>query len=236
MRRRLSTRGLPKRTPRPRAHDVETRQRLLDAALHLFTEHGFSKTSVRDICHEAGANLAAVNYHFGDKLGLYMDVVRVALDAIREMNDVTMQAREGSTPDDKLRHYVRTYLPRIVKPEGQASWIHKLMGHEMTEPTPAAQFITEQMILPRIRYLAVVVSDLLGCSADDPRVNRSIVSLQAQCLFYAPDAFRDAVFGDWRPRTPTEVDAIATHIAEFSLAGIRAIPLPLIPETAIVKA
>ena len=41
--------------------DQETRQRLLDAAARLFAEHGFEKVTVRDICKEAGANVAAVN-------------------------------------------------------------------------------------------------------------------------------------------------------------------------------
>ena len=40
--------------------DQETRQRLLDAAARLFAEHGFNKVSVRDICKEAGANVAAL--------------------------------------------------------------------------------------------------------------------------------------------------------------------------------
>ena len=226
MRRPLTIRRRANPAEPRRTRDVETRQRLLDAALRLFAEHGFSKASVRDICHEASANLAAVNYHFGDKLGLYMAVVRLAIAAVQEVNDVTMQAREGSSPEEKLRHYVRTYLPRLVKPEGRASWIHKLMRHEMTEPTIAAHVITEQMILPRIRYLATVISEMLDCSADDPRVRRCIISLQSQCLFYTPDPFRDTAFASWRPKTPAEIAVVATHIADFSVAGIRALATP----------
>ena len=51
--------------------DQETRQRLLEAAARLFAARGFTHVTVREICNAANANVAAVNYHFGDKLGLY---------------------------------------------------------------------------------------------------------------------------------------------------------------------
>jgi AcrR family transcriptional regulator len=58
---------------------TETRQRLLEAAGAVFAERGFRATTVREICHRARANLAAVNYHFGDKERLYGAVLQYAL-------------------------------------------------------------------------------------------------------------------------------------------------------------
>ncbi len=48
-------------------------------AAHLFAEHGFDNVTVRDICQQARANVAAVNYHFGGKSGLYDEVLRWAI-------------------------------------------------------------------------------------------------------------------------------------------------------------
>jgi AcrR family transcriptional regulator len=53
----------------PRAA-ASTRERLLEAAGHVFAEHGYHATTVREIVKRSGANIAAVNYHFGGKLGL----------------------------------------------------------------------------------------------------------------------------------------------------------------------
>ena len=52
----------------------ETTQRLMDASERLFAENGMSRTSLREITREAGANIAAVNYHFGSKEALVREV------------------------------------------------------------------------------------------------------------------------------------------------------------------
>jgi AcrR family transcriptional regulator len=59
--------------------DRETRDRLLTAAAALFAADGYSKVTVRDICRKARANVAAVNYHFGGKTGLYQEVLHAAI-------------------------------------------------------------------------------------------------------------------------------------------------------------
>ena len=63
--------------------DQETRARLLNAAARLFAERGFAKVTVRDICKKARANVAAVNYHFGGKDGLYRAVMRMAIETMQ---------------------------------------------------------------------------------------------------------------------------------------------------------
>lgn len=54
-----------------RSDGEDTRARLLQAALRLFSERGFAQTSVRAIAEAAGTNVAAIAYHFGDKARLY---------------------------------------------------------------------------------------------------------------------------------------------------------------------
>jgi AcrR family transcriptional regulator len=207
-------------TRRGAGDDGRTRERLLEAATRLFSEDGYRRVTVRDICREARANVAAVNYHFGDKLGLYREIVRDALDHVRG-SDPTIIAPPGMPAEERIRHYVRTFLPRLARPEGPAVWMQKIMGHEMQEPTPLAPWIAEQVILPRVRYLKEAVAELLGCPVDDFRVGLCVVSLQAQCLFYMPNRFRSAAFPWWREMSDRELTLAAEHIAEFSLAGIR---------------
>ncbi|WP_424767982.1 TetR/AcrR family transcriptional regulator [Paenibacillus sp. sgz302251] len=51
--------------------EADVKMRILQAAKKLFSEYGFEKTTVRQICEEAGANLALVSYHFGGKENMF---------------------------------------------------------------------------------------------------------------------------------------------------------------------
>ncbi|MGD8282087.1 MAG: CerR family C-terminal domain-containing protein [Gemmatimonadota bacterium] len=207
------------RAPRRRgSRDAATRQRLLDVALRQFADRGFKSVTVRELCREADANVASVNYHFGDKLGLYREVVERALEGIRE--DATIVVAEGADPAERLRHYVCTLLPRLANPSGEAISVQKLMRQEMNDPTPLAPWIADIVVLPRIRFLSDAVAELMDTDVDDPRVRRCVVSLQAQCLFYMPNNFRKVAVPGWRDMTPEDIAAAAEHIAEFTLAGI----------------
>lgn len=52
-----------------------TKERILDTAERLFSEHGYAATSLRSIIAEAGVNLAAVHYHFHSKEALLEAVI-----------------------------------------------------------------------------------------------------------------------------------------------------------------
>src|SRR5690349_13078404 len=96
----------------PTSVDVATRRRLLDAARRLFAERGFADVSVRDIVHEANANIALVNYYFGDKRRLYLEIIDEAIAALADFNARLMLAPERSTAEERLTRFVRTFVER----------------------------------------------------------------------------------------------------------------------------
>ena len=215
---------MPRAVVRKHASGIHeaTHERLLRVARRLFAARGFQGVTVRDISREAGANVAAVGYHFGDKLQLYRAVVLTELERMREQL-AAEPAPAGLSAQERIRHYVHASLPRMVQPEAHAEWFQRLIRHEMAQPTPIADEIAEQTYRPRVRYLAQLVAELLACAPDDVRVQHSVFSIQAQCMFYVRDSFRRVVFADWPPQTPEQVRAAAEHIVEFSLAGIAAL-------------
>src|SRR5262249_28869678 len=81
----------------------DTRKRLIEAAGHLSADHGFKKVTGREIVAAAHANIAAVNYHFGDKLGLYREVVEAAILAQEATTRESREAGEGQPPEERLR-------------------------------------------------------------------------------------------------------------------------------------
>jgi AcrR family transcriptional regulator len=208
---------------RPARHSVrpddETRQRLLDAGRELFAEDGFQRVTVRDICHVAHANVAAVNYHFGDKFGLYMEILRGGISLMTETNEMARLAGEGKPPEEQLRAYITIFIERIAGKDRQ-SWLQKVMTHELATPTSALDVVFEQVIEPRLKYVGGIVAKLLGCAQDDPRVLHCVGSVFGQCQVYQWNHIRDRLMKD-KSFTPEKISEIANHVSEFSLAGIR---------------
>jgi TetR/AcrR family transcriptional regulator, regulator of cefoperazone and chloramphenicol sensitivity len=198
----------------------DTRERLIAAAGQLFADRGFQKVTVREICREANANVAAVNYHFGDKLGLYREVLEVAIRTLRSVTESARAAGEGRPAEERLRNYIRIFVDQAR--HARRHWVRGLMFREMADPTPALDELVNRGLRPRLEYLSEIVAELMGCDVHDERVLPCTGSLQAQCVMCLPNAVAERL----RPGPPPSEEDIAQlvdHIATFSLAGIRAI-------------
>jgi len=203
------------------ADDRETRSRLLKSAERLFAERGFKKVTVREICRTARANVAAINYHFGDKLGLYREVLQSAIERMRATNDAARMASEGQSAEERLRRSIVVFVGRMLDPAGET--VHRLVSREINDPTPALDALVDQGVRPRIEYLSALVAEIIGCPSGDPRVLRSVASIQAQTIAYRPNPIAGRLGLALQPKTPTQVQDIAEHIADFSLAGVHAV-------------
>jgi len=201
--------------------DRETRDRLLHASEQLFASRGFKDVTVRDIARAARANVAAVNYHFGDKQGLYREVLQVAIDAIRETNEAGRRAAEGQPPAEQLRRYLSVFLRRVLNPEYET--VHRLIQREIDHPTPAMDALVEQAARPRLEFLGAVVAELMECDPADPRVLRCVGSILAQTIIWVrKNPIAERLGFVFKP-TPDNIDMVARHITDFSVAGIRAV-------------
>jgi TetR/AcrR family transcriptional regulator, regulator of cefoperazone and chloramphenicol sensitivity len=204
-----------------RQRDRETRERLLKAATQLFADRGFKKVTVRDICRVARANVAAVNYHFGDKTGLYREVLQQAIETIRSTNDAARAAGEGLPPDERLRQYLKVSLCRVMS-TGNISWISRLVHRELSDPTPSLDALVDQALRPRVDDLSAMVADILDCDVDDARVGQCVASIHAQWLLFVPNPIASRVRAKLQLRSD-DAATLAEHISTFSLAGIRAL-------------
>src|SRR5215472_2401527 len=88
-----------------------TKTRLLEAAGEEFAEKGFEAARVRSICRRAGANLAAVNYHFGDKEQLYVAAVLEAHRCGMELLHESLF--RGVPPAEQLRRFIHHFLSNV---------------------------------------------------------------------------------------------------------------------------
>ncbi len=204
----------------PSREDQETRRRLLDAAAQLFSERGFDNVSIRDICAAANANVAAVNYYFHDKWGLYQELIQDIVADTHKFMEELHASPAGTSPEDRLRKYIHGYLHHGLTSD-KVSWRTKLMGREMVDPTPGLDIFIDGVIRPNSARVGIIVGELMGLPPSDHRVGACVGSIQTQIVGYFGPVVRRLV-PDLK-FTPEVIEGIANHIATFSLAGIRAI-------------
>ncbi len=71
-----------------------TREALMDATESLLAQRGVAETSARDITKLAGANLGAINYHFGSKDNLVLEVFARRLRPLNQERLARLDALE----------------------------------------------------------------------------------------------------------------------------------------------
>ena len=202
------------------SHD-ETRRQLLHAAGEVFAEVGFRNATVREICRRAGANIAAINYHFGDKEALYAEVLRHAHGRALEKYPPLLDVSADAPPEKKLRAFVQSLLLRIFD-KGPTAWHGKLMSREMIEPTAALDSLVAERIRPMAGELWKIVAEILDCPLNDERVRLCGFSVVSQCVFYhhcGPVVSR--LFPKQPPLDEASIEILAAHITKFSLSAMK---------------
>jgi TetR/AcrR family transcriptional regulator, regulator of cefoperazone and chloramphenicol sensitivity len=197
----------------------DTRTKLLDAAGQVFAESGFQAATIREICACAGVNIALVNYHFGDKLELYTEVLRHSVGA--SGNGIIRKAL-GSTapPEEAFRELIHAMLLRVCRAD-RPGWHFRLMMHEFAQPTPAMASVIDETMRPVYNRFRELIGSMLKLTPDHDQVRLSTHSVIAQVVHYVHA--RHVVSRIWPELelNPERIAQIATHIADFSLAGLR---------------
>ena len=197
----------------------DTRRRLLHAACEVFAERGYQKAKVADICRRAGANVASVNYYFGNKSSLYKEAWHHALNTFEE--PVLPESGAGS-PRERLRAYIRNLI-RNFAAEGEAGRFSRLYLMEMVNPTGLIQEAWHEIIEPRRRKLQALIRDVMGPAGAQVDVLFCELSIINQCRTLVTVKRSDLEYMLGRPLGPQLIEQLADHIAAFSLAGIQAV-------------
>jgi AcrR family transcriptional regulator len=206
--------------PRPQRSDGEqSRERLLQAALTLFAQQGFAKTSTREIAEAAGANLAAISYYFGDKAGLYRAVF------LEPVGDPAEEIARLTDPALTLAQALHGFFAGFAEPLGQGDLVRqcmKLHMREMLEPTGLWEHEIEQVIRPSHEAMLGVLCRELGLAAPDEDVHRLAISLAALGVhlhvgYDVTEAIAPALHA-----TPAAIDIWLQRLVMYGLAMVEA--------------
>lgn len=212
----LSPAGAPKSL---RSDGQEARTRLLDAALVLFADKGFAKTSTREIAQAAQANVASISYYFGDKAGLYRAVFS------DPRSNPRIEPGAINQPDQNLEDSLRALLSGFTEPLKQGVQMQscmKLHFREMLEPTGLWEAEIDDNIRPAHMATVQMLCRHLGVTQPDDDVHRLAFSIAglAMILHVGADVI-DAICPQLIA-TPRAVDAYTDHLVVAALAMVEA--------------
>ena len=200
-----------------------TRERILDTAEVLFAQKGYRAVSVREITSAAECNLAAVNYHFGNKENLYLEVFRSRwvprAMRVRESFRKSL-ARQGSLSEAKVvRALAQAFVDGPLSDDERLRH-SQLMTREMTQPTKAFKHVAEQVIQPFFKEVSDQLDTVLSNKVGEEQMLLNIFSIFAMVLYF--NFARVAVsrlMG--REYDPALRALLVEHITQFSLRGLR---------------
>jgi AcrR family transcriptional regulator len=197
----------------------QPRQRLLEAARQVFAEVGFRAATVREICARADHNVAAVNYYFGDKFGLYTATLKD-----EQLHDWIFADQEllAHPPKEVLRSFLLNIF-RSFGSSDRPAYYTKVMMHELASPSEGLNAVLDQVIRPRVKALESLVGLLIDLPPTHPKTRLCVLSITGQITHYVNTrASIKSLWPEWKLDS-TDLEEIANHIADFSIAALEAI-------------
>jgi AcrR family transcriptional regulator len=182
------------REERP-AHDnrgAETRQRLIHSALEVFGEYGFDGASTRMLAERAGANLAAIPYHFGSKEGLYRAAaeyivefskreLQPIIDRIERMAMERKVSRRAAS--ELLEELLQRFSSLVIGSPEADSWAGFIM-REQLHPGAAFEILFEGLMKKLIDAASRMLAITLRMRPDDPRLMITTQTVLGQIVIF----------------------------------------------------
>jgi AcrR family transcriptional regulator len=209
----------PSRSLRPSRSDGQvTRDQILQTAGMVFAERGYAHATSKAICERAGTNVAAVNYHFGSRDGLYEAVL---IEAHRQLIDMDDLLAISSAPGD-ARERLGSVLTQIVGMATESGgWAFRVLVREMMSPSPAMPALAAKAVAPKAEIMMRLIAEFGGLAPSDPAVQRCafMCVVPTMLIAVAPPALKTNVF----PALMQDPDALLDALKAFCFAGIEAV-------------
>ncbi len=212
----------------------DTRERLLDAVEALFLEHGYDGTSARMITGAADANLAAVNYHFGGKEGLFQAMLARRLDALHAERLAQLERDETAARGRALsceRILAALFMPALAQARDPARGggdFLRLLGRAYVDPAPALRaFLSERYAPTLARFKDAFARALPGIERQELTWRLHFTMGALAYTLAGADAWKliAAIAPADGGRRAQDDERLLARLAPFLIAGLQA-PLP----------
>lgn len=169
----------------PRSASLDTRERLIQAAIRLFGEYGFEATTTRELAEAAEANIGSIAYHFGHKRGLYLAAARHIAEQLRTRLalDAPAPAGERDAALAALRAVTRRMVRTFTEDEECRRWLLLVM-REQVHPGEAFEILQAEAFGLVQATLGGLIARLTDRAVDDRRVILETHTLIGQIVFF----------------------------------------------------
>lgn len=225
----LDNRGMNKPARGLRSDGEATRTRILEAAGELFATTGYAETSNKAIAAQAQVDLASINYHFGNRSGLYQAVLAASHGRLLDMAALRQLVGSGLSPSSKLRVLIEQLVERATQ-EPQA-WQLRVLAREVLSPTSHLQILFQDEAQPKMALLKHMLGEITQIPPEDPALTRCLLNVIAPCLMLLVGG--RSFPGPLQEIFQTPSQTIASHLYHFAIGGLEAISREYAEQTEI---
>ncbi len=197
----------------------DTREAILTAATDVFAEKGYHEATTREICRRAGANVAAVHYHFGDKAELYREVFR------RPLQDLVGRGQDFASKYPDVRSGLAALYRNMLEPltsEQRSCRLMQLHAREQFEPSGVLGDLRPQVFRSQHDELVGLLCRQFGLRRPDLEVQRLAFAVGGMTMVYCHG--RDFVdsFAPELMKGQGWIERLSLRLADYSWAMIEA--------------
>ena len=199
-----------------------TKEKILKTAARIFSDKGYKETTIRMIAEAAKVNVAAVNYHYGDKEKLYLEVIRYwAEDAFADFPEELISG-DTLSPEEYIRLFILHTLFCLLGKNGKGTGFGRLLAMEAAiSPSSVVGEVLADTIGKPTENLKKAVAELT--KENDPVTLKTFTAciVGQTVYFYLSRHLITLLFGMESPECEADIRVLAENIYRFAMRGIR---------------
>ncbi|MCK5835286.1 MAG: CerR family C-terminal domain-containing protein [Lentisphaeria bacterium] len=193
------------------SENSKTKSKILLEATSLFCQNSYSKVTIKEISVQAECNIAAINYHFKNKQGLYFDILEQAyLESIACFEEKT----KNQPSLEKIKMFINTRLDSALSPLAKHTFT-RLINQEVQNPSVVHELIVSKYLEPMLEKLKLIIKEYLGPKASALQIQTIAFSIKSLCVGMHITVVQDKLF--WQPHEST---VVKNEVKQFIINSI----------------
>lgn len=198
-----------------------TKALIIECAGRLIAVKGYAAVTSKMVCEKAGVNLAAINYHFGSRDGLYVAVLEEVHQHLLSLDFLQGLIASDLTPHARLEKFIDTFVAAVYNED---NWYVRVWAREIVSPSPFLAQIISQEALPKFSILKQIFSEILGLKPDDPALTICMLSVMAPFVLIFLANWK--ILGQVVSQIEVTPEQLVTQLKQFAFAGLKAYVKP----------